>query len=72
MALKEIISKNIRIERRFQELSQEELSEKVGVSKASVNQEEKKARDISVSMLEKYAKALGVTVIQLIQEREEQ
>jgi transcriptional regulator with XRE-family HTH domain len=66
-----ILSKNIRRLRREQGLSQEELSELCGLHRTYVGSVERGERNVTLSTLEAFSDALGVSVPQLLTEKDD-
>lgn len=60
------LAKQIIKYRKERELTQEELSSKTGISRSSIAMIETAKRDITISKLSKIAKALGVTLSELL------
>jgi transcriptional regulator with XRE-family HTH domain len=69
--LTHILATNIRNFRQKENLSQEELAEVCGVHRTYVGSVEREERNVSLSTLELFAKALGVTVPELLTLRDE-
>lgn len=66
-----ILSKNIRRLRREQGFSQEELSELCGLHRTYVGSVERGERNVTLSTLEAFSDALGVSVPQLLTEKDD-
>jgi transcriptional regulator with XRE-family HTH domain len=65
-----ILSDNIRSLRRERGLSQEELSELCGLHRTYVGSVERGERNVTLSSLEAFSNALGVSVPQLLSDRD--
>ena len=65
-----ILSDNIRKLRRERGLSQEELSELCGLHRTYVGSVERGERNVTLSTLEVFSNALGVSVPHLLSEKE--
>ena len=65
-----ILSDNIRSLRRERGLSQEKLSELCGLHRTYVGSVERGERNVTLSSLEAFSNALGVSVPQLLTERD--
>lgn len=61
---------NLRYLRLENNLSQKELSDKVGVKQNTISQIESGARNPSLSVAQKLSKVLGCTVDELLKEKE--
>ena len=61
-----ILAENLRGYRRDQNLSQEELAELCGLHRTYVGSVERGERNVTLSTLEAFAKALGVSVPHLL------
>ncbi len=61
-----VLSENIRRLRQEQGLSQEALSERCGLHRTYVGSVEREERNVTLSTLEAFSKALGVSVPQLL------
>ena len=68
--LRAILAENIRIFRKEKGLSQEELAEQCGLHRTYIGSVERQERNVTLSTLEAFAATLGVTVPQLLTERE--
>jgi transcriptional regulator with XRE-family HTH domain len=68
--LVQILSQNIRRLRRERSLSQEELSELCGLHRTYVGSVERGERNVTLSTLEAFSGALGVSVPQLLTEKD--
>ncbi|TSA79543.1 helix-turn-helix transcriptional regulator [Deinococcus detaillensis] len=66
--LVDILSRNIFTLRQERHLSQEELAEVCGLHRTYVGSVERGERNITLSSLESFAQALGVTVPELLTE----
>ena len=64
--LTQILSENLRFLRSQKKLSQEELAEQCGIHRTYVGSVERGERNVTLSSLEMFASALGVTVPQLL------
>ncbi len=64
--LRAILAQNIRRRRADLELSQEELAANCGLHRTYVGSVERSERNVSLSTLEVFAKALGLTVPELL------
>lgn len=64
------LADEIRAERRAQEMSQDELGKRVGLSRVQIVRIENKDRVIDVSQAEGFAKALGLSVLELFMRAE--
>jgi transcriptional regulator with XRE-family HTH domain len=69
--LTHVLATNIRNFRQKENLSQEELAEVCGVHRTYVGSVEREERNVSLSTLELFAKALGVTVPELLTPHDE-
>ncbi len=65
---KEVFARNVRLARRAREISQEQLANVAGMSRAYLSEVEKAARNISIDRMEALADALGYTVRELVDE----
>jgi len=70
LELRRILAENIRIYRRQNELSQEELAEICGLHRTYVGSVERAERNVTLSTLEAFAVALGVSAPDLLTRRE--
>jgi len=66
-----ILSENIRRFRRDRGLSQEELSELCGLHRTYVGSVERAERNVTLSTLEAFSSALGVSVPQLLTDKDD-
>ena len=64
--LTQTLASNIRSFRRKRKLSQEELAEICGLHRTYVGSVERQERNVTLSTLEVFAKALGVSVPELL------
>lgn len=69
--LRNILAENIRAIRAQQGLSQEQLAASCGLHRTYIGSVERAERNISLSSLECIARALGLTVPQLLTPKEE-
>jgi transcriptional regulator with XRE-family HTH domain len=69
--LTQTLATNIRNYRRAKSLSQEELAGLCGLHRTYVGSVEREERNVTLSTLEVFAKALGVTVPQLLSPKRE-
>jgi transcriptional regulator with XRE-family HTH domain len=69
--LTHILATNIRSFRQKQNLSQEELADLCGLHRTYVGSVEREERNVTLSTLELFSKALGITVPQLLSPQEE-
>lgn len=69
--LRTALSKNLRRERRFRKLSQEQLADICGLHRTYIGGIERCERNITVSTLERIASALGVNPISLLEDSRE-
>ena len=70
LELRRILAENIRIYRRQNELLQEELAEICGLHRTYVGSVERAERNVTLSTLEAFAVALGVSAPDLLTRRE--
>jgi transcriptional regulator with XRE-family HTH domain len=70
--IKTILAENIRDYRRSKNLSQEQLADKCGLHRTYVGSVERGERNVTLSTLEVLAKALGVSVPELLSKKEEE
>ncbi len=68
--IKTILAENIRDYRRSKKLSQEQLADKCGLHRTYVGSVERGERNVTLSTLEVLAKALGVSVPELLSKKE--
>ncbi len=61
MKLRQIVARNLRVLRKQNGLSQEELAFQAGINRNYVGQIEREEKSPTVDMVEKLASALGVT-----------
>jgi transcriptional regulator with XRE-family HTH domain len=64
--LTHILATNIRAFRRARNLSQEKFAELCGIHRTYVGSVEREERNVTLSTLEVFAKALGVSVVELL------
>ena len=64
-ALNDAVADEIRAQRRAIEMSQEELGRRAGVSRGQVIRLENKERNLDVSQVDAFAKALGMPMLEL-------
>ena len=64
--LKQVLANNIRSYRRKEKLSQEELAAKCNLHRTYVGSVERGERNVTLSTLEAFSSALGVSVIDLL------
>jgi transcriptional regulator with XRE-family HTH domain len=64
--LTQVLAANIHNHRRKKNLSQEELAEICGVHRTYVGSVEREERNVSLSTLELFARALGISVPELL------
>jgi len=64
-ALNDAVADEIRAQRRAIEMSQEELGRRAGVSRGQVIRLENKERNLDVSQVDAFAKALGIPMLEL-------
>jgi len=69
--LTHILASNIRSHRQRKNISQEEFAEICGLHRTYVGSVEREERNVTLSTLEVFAKALGVTVPELLTPRSE-
>lgn len=62
----EVVAKNIRAARKAAGLSQEELAHEAELDRTYISQVERKQRNLTISVLARIAKALGVTADSLL------
>jgi transcriptional regulator with XRE-family HTH domain len=62
----EVVAQNVRAARKSAGLSQEELAHEAEVDRTYISQVERKQRNITVSVLARIARALGVTPDKLL------
>ncbi len=67
--LREILGKNIRLERIRQDLTQEQLAERADSDQTFISAVERATKSASVDMIERLAKALRVRPGELLDER---
>jgi transcriptional regulator with XRE-family HTH domain len=70
LELRRILAENVRAYRRQKKLSQEELAEICGLHRTYVGSVERAERNVTLSTLEAFATALGVSVPNLLTRRE--
>ena len=70
LELRRILAENVRAYRRQNKLSQEELAEICGLHRTYVGSVERAERNVTLSTLEAFATALGVSVANLLTRRE--
>lgn len=68
MTLEEKLGKTIMLRRRKQLISQEDFARKAGINRSYMSHIENGKRDVSITIIEKIAKALGVTLAELFRE----
>ena len=66
MELRKILAQNIRAYRLAKKLSQEDLADSCGLHRTYVGSIERSERNVTISSLEVLAKALGVSVPELL------
>ena len=66
MELRKILAENIRAYRLAKKLSQEDLADLCGLHRTYVGSVERSERNVTISSLEVIAKALGVSVPELL------
>jgi transcriptional regulator with XRE-family HTH domain len=64
--LRKVLAQNIRAYRLVKELSQEDLADMCGLHRTYVGSIERSERNVTISSLEVLAKALGVSVPELL------
>ena len=69
-ALNDAVADEIRAQRRALEMSQAELGKRAGMSRGQVIRIENKERVIDVSQADAFARALGVSMVELFQRAE--
>lgn len=69
-ALLEILSDNVRAQRKALGLSQEELADRCGLHRTYIGSVERRERNVSLSTLEVLAETLAVSVPSLLTEQE--
>lgn len=70
-SLKAILAENLRLFRKTQGYSQEELASRCELHRTYIGSVEREERNVSLSTLEVLAKALGVSVPELLTKRAE-
>jgi transcriptional regulator with XRE-family HTH domain len=65
------LAKNIRLARKAQKISQEELADLAGMHRTYLGAIERTEQNVSIDNIERIAVALGCTVAELFQEEEE-
>jgi transcriptional regulator with XRE-family HTH domain len=70
LELRKVLAENIRAIRRQKGLSQEELAEICGLHRTYVGSVERAERNVTLSTLEAFATALGVSVPDLLAKRD--
>lgn len=65
-SLREILAENVRAYRKQHRLSQEELADICELHRTYIGSVERRERNVSLSTLEVLAKALGVSVVELL------
>lgn len=68
--LRAVLAENIKTFRREKGFSQEELAERCGLHRTYIGSVERHERNVTLSTLEVLASSLGVTVPELLTERE--
>lgn len=68
MTLEEKLGKTIMLRRRKQLISQEDFARKAGINRSYMSHIENGKRDVSINIIEKIAKALGVTLAELFRD----
>ena len=66
MELRKVLAQNVRAYRRAKKLSQEDLADLCGLHRTYVGSIERSERNVTISSLEVLAKALGVSVPELL------
>jgi transcriptional regulator with XRE-family HTH domain len=66
MELRKVLAQNVRAYRRAKKLSQEDLADLCGLHRTYVGSIERSERNVTISSLEVVAKALGVSVPELL------
>ncbi len=64
-----ILARNIRAARQLQSLSQEELADRAGIDRTYVSGIERQLRNPTITVVARFAKALGVTTADLLTDR---
>jgi transcriptional regulator with XRE-family HTH domain len=72
MEIREILALNLKRHRKATDLSQEELAHRVGIDRTYVSSLERRLYGVSIDILDRVAKALGVTASDLLREPEKQ
>lgn len=65
---REVLARNLRVLRSSRGLSQEALADRAGLHRTYVGSVERRERNISLDAIEKLARALGVSVADLLDE----
>ncbi|MGH8371361.1 MAG: helix-turn-helix domain-containing protein [Gammaproteobacteria bacterium] len=68
-SLRAILAKNVRAFRKVHGLSQEELANRCELHRTYIGSVEREERNVSLSTLEVLARALGVSVVELLTPR---
>lgn len=66
MSLNKKVASNIRAHRKYQKLSQKDLAERVKTTRQHIGQIERVEKNISIEMLERIAKKLGIKPYELL------
>jgi len=66
LALRKIFARNVRRTRRLQDISQEELALRAGLSRSYVSEVERAERNVSIDNIERLADALKTPVRSLV------
>ncbi|WP_086973940.1 helix-turn-helix domain-containing protein [Caballeronia glebae] len=69
-SLRAVLAENIKTFRRGKKISQEELAERCGLHRTYIGSVERHERNVTLSTLEVLASTLGVTVPELLTDRE--
>lgn len=69
ISLRSILAVNIRTFRKSRAISQEELADICGLHRTYIGSIEREERNVTLSTLEALAKALGVSVLELLTSR---
>lgn len=67
--LTKVLSSNLRSLRKLRDLTQEQLAERCGLHRTYVGSVERGERNVTLSSLEAFSKALGVSVADLLTPR---
>lgn len=69
LSLRVILAENLRFLRKIQGCSQDELADRCGLHRTYIGSVERRERNVSLSTLEVLARALGVSVPELLTPR---